>query len=115
MINIGTHGSKKMCNKTILMNCSLELAEDVGVFCGDAGGLQDGDPEGKDITNPQVLKCVKWSVQTGLQRSLHLICTSWEERRNKKPNSLMSAYKVAGQVELIVSTLGCFQAPWTTA
>lgn len=27
----------------------------------------------------------------------------------------MSAFKVAGQVELIVSTLGCFQAPWTTA
>lgn len=82
MINIGTHGTEKMCNKIILMNCSLELAEDVGVFCRDAGGLQDGDPEGEDITNPQVLKCVKWSVQIGLQGSLHLICTSWEERRN---------------------------------
>lgn len=33
---------------------SLELAEDVGVLGGDAGRLQDGDPEGESAANLQV-------------------------------------------------------------
>lgn len=30
---------------------SLELTEDVGVLGGDAGRLQDGDPEGEAASN----------------------------------------------------------------
>lgn len=64
------------------MNRSLELAEDVSIFCRDAGGLQDSHPKGKEITNPQVLqRRVERAVQTGLQRILRLICTSCEERK----------------------------------
>lgn len=71
-----------MCDENILMKRSLELAEDVSIFCGDAGGLQDSHPEGKEITNPQVLqRRVERAVQTGLQRVLQLICTSCEERK----------------------------------
>lgn len=68
MINIGTHGSKKMCNKTILMNCSLELAEDVGVLGRDAGGLQDGDSEGEGAADLQVRQSfLRGEVQRKIQ------------------------------------------------
>ncbi len=77
MIIIDSHVSE---NEDILMSCLLELAKDVGIFCRDAGGLQDRHPEGKHITDPQVLQgCVELTVQTGLQRDLQLICTSCEE------------------------------------
>lgn len=40
----------------LFMGCldSLELAEDVGVLGGDAGRLQDGDPEGESAADLQV-------------------------------------------------------------
>ncbi len=57
----------KMYNENILMNSLLELAEDVSIFCRDAGGLKDSHSEGKNITNPQVLQsCVKRAIQTSL-------------------------------------------------
>lgn len=85
-----------MHNENILMNCSLELAEDVSIFCRDAGGLQDSHPEGKNITNPQVLKsCVKRAVQTGLQRILQLISTSCEERKIKDQTQVKIAFQGA--------------------
>lgn len=98
------------------MNCLLELAEDVSVFCRDAGGLQDSHPEGKDVTDPQVLQgCVKRAVQTGLQWNLQLIRTSCEERKTTVKHRLKLAFQVDGQVELIVSTLDnvwlSFRAP----
>lgn len=71
-------------NENILTDCSLELAEDVSIFCRDAGGLQDSHPKGKKIANPQVLqRCVKRVVRTGLQRNLRLICASCDERKIK--------------------------------
>lgn len=70
--------------KTFFKKRSLELAEDVSIFCGDAGGLQDRHPKGEKISNPQVLQCcVKRAVQTGLQRILQLICTSCDEHAIK--------------------------------
>lgn len=52
--------------------CSLELAEDVSIFCRDAGGLQDSNPEGEYITNPEVLQGVQRALQSGLQWILQL-------------------------------------------
>jgi len=46
-----------MCNGHILKNYILELTKDIRIFCRDAGGLQDSHPEGKNITNPQVIQC----------------------------------------------------------
>ena len=64
------------------MKCLLELAEDVSIFCRNAGGLQNRHPEGEDITNPQVVQgCVQWPIQT-LYWILGLIGTSC--RVNKK-------------------------------
>lgn len=81
------------------MNCLLELAEDVCIFCRDAGGLQDSHPEGENITDPQVLQsCVEWAVQTGLQRILQLICISCEQCKRKVRHRLKLAFQVAGQV-----------------
>lgn len=42
----------------------LELAEDVSIFCRDAGGLQDSHSEGKNISNPEVLQSI---LQASLQ------------------------------------------------
>lgn len=56
---------------------SLELAEDVGVFRRDAGGLQHRHPEGEQVADLQVLqRGVQRAVHTGLQRVLRLICAS---------------------------------------
>lgn len=52
----------------------LELAEDVGIFRRDAGGLQDSHSEGKNITDPEMFQsCIECSIQTRLQWILHLI------------------------------------------
>lgn len=62
------------------MKFLLELAKDVGVLCRDAGGLQDRHPEGKNISNPEVIQSrVQLAVQTGFQRTVLGVCTGWEE------------------------------------
>lgn len=81
--------------KTFFKNRSLELAEDISIFCGDAGGLQDRHPKGEKISNPQVLqRCVERAVQTGLQRILQLICTSCDERGIKARRRLKCTFQV---------------------
>lgn len=66
--------------KAFLFKCSLELAEDVSIFCRDAGGLQNSYPKGKKFTNPEVLQhCFKWSIKTCLQWILMTIYTSCNE------------------------------------
>ena len=68
--------------KTRRLKCLLELAENVSIFCRDAGSLQDRHPEGKHIPNPEVLQsCVELAVYIGLQWILHFIRTSCEERK----------------------------------
>lgn len=74
--------TKVTYNEDMLVECLLELAEDVGVFRGDAGSLQHRHPEGKHIPDPEVLQGrVKLAVHVGLQRILHFIRTSCEECR----------------------------------
>jgi len=58
---------------------SLELAEDVCVFCGDAVGLQHGDPEGEQAADLQVVQnASRRDLQSGLGRGLCLLRPSWE-------------------------------------
>lgn len=50
---------------------SLELAEDICVFCGDAGGLQDGHSEREDAAQLQVVQsCLQRPIHRGLLRAV---------------------------------------------
>lgn len=50
---------------------SLELAEDVCIFCGDAGGLQDRHTESEDAAQLQVVQsCLQGPVWRGLLRTV---------------------------------------------
>lgn len=59
--------------------CLLELAEDVGVFCRNAGRLQDGHPEGENVPDLQMLQSsLGCTVQSSFQRILRLVYTACE-------------------------------------
>lgn len=70
---------------------SLELAEDVGVLGGDAGGLQDGDSEGEGAADLQVgQSLLRGQVQRKIQTQAQALCGAAGslDRYNTNRNSI---------------------------
>lgn len=54
---------------------SLELAEDVGILCGDAGGLEDGDSKSESAADLQVGQTfMRGEVQRKIQTRPRALC-----------------------------------------